>query len=208
MIANLRWPGAPVLSLTLIALWSFNPLGSQALFRGAYLQVQRDSVTDNTAYYLNPSLVGSLQSASSFDNERDGHRSQVRALYSTTVYDIATRTQYLDYDLIGQPELYNSSSSQMFFSLVYSLHSNDPGVKSAVDPWDNVRIPHLEYLPTYNSNDPHRWIEPSWIKSPQNWSSLIGDVVGFDADYVKPGNTTFNITSSYQRFHVRVQEPP
>jgi hypothetical protein len=64
-----------------------------------------------------------------------------------------------------------------------------------------VRIPHLEYQDTFDANDPHAWISTPWSESVQNVQSLVGDVVhGINRTFT--GNTTFNVTSSYQKFNV------
>lgn len=78
------------------------------------------------------------------------------------------------------------------------------GIQAATDPWGNLRIPSIEYLDTYDSAIPNEWVQVPWMDNLQNYSSLVGDrFEGLDRSFT--GNTTFNMTSSYQSLDVSNQ---
>jgi hypothetical protein len=190
-ITVFRWSLFKPSSLLLILLWVFNPLGSQASFRGVYLKPTVNT-SNGTITYMDPDLIGGLQSSydSVFFTDRVAYYSLAQALYTTVCYDTITATQYVD------------QSSPALQDVVSSLGGSEfVGVQAAMDPWGNVRIPHLEYQDTFDANDPHAWISTPWSESVQNVQSLVGDVVhGINRTFT--GNTTFNVTSSYQKFNV------
>ncbi|KAF9690566.1 hypothetical protein EKO04_011507 [Ascochyta lentis] len=171
-------------SLVLIILWAFNPLGSQASFRGIYLKDTVGSETGKITYY-DPRL--SLQmnlTMWSFGMQRT--KPTIRALYSTLLYDIVPTIQYVD------------PSTPTYQETITKLGGPQAAaVQASMDSWGNVRIPHLEYAAGYDPSNPHEWVSIPWTDAVQNYSSLMG--ARFEGvNRVITGNTTFNMTSSYQ----------
>lgn len=114
----------------------------------------------------------------------------MRTFFSTTLYDYAARTQYVD---ITHGEA----------KRVVTMMGGETTVatQAAMDTWGNVRIPALEYLNGYDPEHPTRWVKTPWDQKILNYSSLLGDRVhGVDRSVV--GNTTFRIESSYQHYSV------
>lgn len=188
IVSIITWAIATPASLVLILLWAFNPLGSQASFRGIYLTDVVGNGTGKITYY-NPSL--SLQMNNTmWSYGRSRTRPTIRALYSALLYDVVPTIQYVD------------PNDATYKDTIMKLGGPQPaGVQAAMDPWGNLRIPHLEYSADYDPSDPHRWISVPWQDDVQNFSSLIG--ARFDGvDRVFTGNTTFNISSSYQTLDV------
>jgi hypothetical protein len=188
IISIFTWSIFQLSSVTLVLLWAFNPLGSQASFRGIYLRGTVGSSIGNITYYNFNVTNQLLLSTYSFRPSTD--KPTVLALYSAAFYDTIISTQYAN------------STDAKFQDILLRLGGNQSaGIQSATDSWGNLRIPHLEYHPAYNSADPHRWVDTPWTESVQNYTSLIGDEIqGVDRGFT--GNTTFNITSSYQSFNV------
>jgi hypothetical protein len=196
LITIFRWSLIRFSSILLILVWAFNPLGSQASFRGVSL-VERVGMGTGEITYLSPDLIAGLQNRSIFGFTRDPTATLplVRPLYISAVYDIIAKTQYVN------------QSSQAYQDIILSLGGRQAaGAQASMDPWGNVRIPHLEYLDTYQTTDPYEWHKTPWTKEVQNWSSLIGDPLqGLNRTFI--GNTTFKITSSYQKFTVSRSTP-
>ncbi|UPX12110.1 uncharacterized protein EKO05_0002681 [Ascochyta rabiei] len=171
-------------SLVLVVLWAFNPLGSQASFRGIYLKDVIGYETGKITHY-NPSL--SLQmnlTMWSFGMQRT--KPTTRALYSTLLYDIVPTIQYVD-----------PSSASYQETMMKLGGPQSAAIQAAMDSWGNVRIPHLEYAAGYDPSNPHEWVSIPWTDAVQNYSSLMG--ARFEGvDRTITGNTTFNMTSSYQ----------
>lgn len=175
--------------LLLICLWAFNPLGSQASFRGIYLKDVTGYGTGQITYY-NPSLSLQMNNTMwSFGTQRT--RPTIRALYSALLYDSIPTTQYVD------P---NSTAYQETMMKLGGPRS--AGVQAAMDSWGNIRIPHLEYASGYDPSNPHEWVSIPWTDAVQNYSSLMGARIE-GVDRAIAGNTTVNITSSYQTLDVR-----
>jgi hypothetical protein len=137
LITFFRWSLVRTSSFFLVLVWAFNPLGSQASFRGVYLR-ERNGIDEGNVTYFNPDLIAGLQSTSTFEP-------LVRPLYTAVFYDTVSRTQYANHE------------SQTYRDLISSLGGQSAaGIRAAMDPWGNIRIPHLEYMDNYNESDPHR----------------------------------------------------
>ncbi|KAF2122095.1 hypothetical protein BDV96DRAFT_640160 [Lophiotrema nucula] len=186
VITIFRWSILRMSSVVLILLWAFNPLGSQASFRGIYLQPKSGSSQGHITFY-NANLSTQLF-LTTFSAGSTRMKPTIRALYSSTLYDFASSTQYVN------P---TNSTAKDIVSVLGGESS--AGIQVASDNWGNVRIPNLRYLSNYDSKDPHKWVTTPWDKTVLNYSSLLGDrVEGVSRTFV--GNTTFTIMSSYQQF--------
>ncbi|KAJ4347502.1 hypothetical protein N0V95_005376 [Ascochyta clinopodiicola] len=175
-------------SLVLIVLWAFNPLGSQASFRGIYLKDVVGHETGKITHY-NPSLSIQMNLTTwSFGMQRT--KPTTRALYSTLLYDIVPTIQYVD-----------PRSASYQETMLKLGGPQSAAIQAAMDSWGNVRIPHLEYAAGYDPSNPHEWVSIPWTDAVQNYSSLMG--ARFEGvDRTITGNTTFNMTSSYQTLDV------
>jgi hypothetical protein len=185
VITIFRWSIFRVSSIAILFLWAFNPLGSQASFRGASMRPHFGTSPGNITYY-NPDITVQL-----FLSPFIGGSSLVmRAFYSTTLYDYVARMQYVD-------------TTHGEAKRVVTMMGGETTVatQAAMDTWGNIRIPALEYLDEYDAKHPNRWVETPWNQRILNYSSLLGDRVnGVDRSVV--GNTTFTIESSYQHHSV------
>ena len=184
-----KWSLFKITSVALIALWAFNPLGSQASLRAVDLkEVIGDGIGRITYYNHNVSTQLALTMMVPGSTSRP--MPTVRALFSAALYDSVVRTQYSD------------NTSPAYENIVLSLGGHEAaGVQAATDPWGNLRVPNLKYFPGYDSKRSDRWLDVPWKESIQNYSSLVGDRIdGVHQNFT--GNTTFNITSSFQNFGV------
>ncbi|KAF1846268.1 uncharacterized protein K460DRAFT_406484 [Cucurbitaria berberidis CBS 394.84] len=187
LITVFRWSIFRLSSIALILLWAFNPLGSQASFRGVYLQALKGSGAGQITYY-NYNLSSQL-GLTMYKGGSTRSRPTVRALYSAVLYDVIASTQYV-----------NRTNATYEGNIVTLGGHQASGVQAAMDSWGNLRIPNLEYLANYDAQNPYRWLNTPWMESVQNYSSLIGDRVdGINRNFT--GNTTFNVSSSYQNFN-------
>lgn len=191
VITIFKWSIFKLSSTVLVFLWAFNPLGSQASFRGIHLT---DSVgySTGTVTYYNHNLTDQL-GMTIFSTSTNRARPAVRALYSAALYDIVSSTQNVN------------KSSSAYKELSTRLGGpQSAAVQAAMDSWGNVRIPNINYLPEYDKDDPYKWISIPWMEAGQDYTSLIGDrVEGVARNFT--GNSTFNITSSFQSFRVSYQ---
>ena len=118
----------------------------------------------------------------------------VYSLYSSTLYDPISSTQYVD------------PANSTVEALVSRQGGNAlAGIQAATDTWGNVRIPSLIYHADYDRNNPHKWIETPWDQRILNYSCLIGDRLD-GLDRTITGNTSFTITSSLQQLNVSTLE--
>jgi hypothetical protein len=193
VITIFRWKIFRISSAALILLWAFNPLGSQASFRGVQLRQEIGTSEGHITYY-NPSIQ--VQEAlTPFTHLRHRSKPTILALYSSTLYDYIASLQYVD--------LTDRRAKDVIDMLGGERTS---AIQAAMDNWGNVRIPSLEYHPAYNLDDPYNWLETTWNEKMINFSSLVGDRVdGVDRAFT--GNTTFQSSSSYQNFEVSALFP-
>ncbi|ORY04463.1 hypothetical protein BCR34DRAFT_572675 [Clohesyomyces aquaticus] len=188
IITMFRWSIPRASSAVLILLWAFNPLGSQASLRGAYLQ-SRTGSSEGLIHFFNSNHTWMVP-FSVFSKETPGIHMQaiVPAVYTSTLHDVISSLQYVN------------PTNDTAASLVADLGSHSSsGIQAATDNWGNIRIPHLRYLSNYDAKNPKQWLETSWDKKILNYSSLVGDRIdGVDRAFT--GNTSFNVTTSYQDF--------
>jgi hypothetical protein len=185
IITVFRWSIFRVSSVAIIFLWIFNPLGSQASFRGAYLRAKTGTSQGNITYY-SPDLSVQLDLCPFVG----GSRPFMRPLYSTSLYDNAARTQYVDVSQGDAKSVVTMSGGESFIATL-----------AAMDTWGNIRIPALQNAHGYDPDRPHRWVKTPWDQKILNYSSLLGDrVEGINLKSVS--NTTFTLESSYQSYKV------
>jgi hypothetical protein len=188
LITMFKWSILRLSSVVLLLLWAFNPLGSQSSFRGIYLTDSGGAGTGSITYY-NYNISNQLGITSIYGGS-SRFRPKLHALYSAAVYDVTSTTQYVD------------KTNSTYQDIAWSLGGErSAGVQAAADAWGNIRMPNLQALPGYDPENPHRWVNVPWRDAIQNYSGLVGDrIEGVNRKFT--GNTTFNTTSSYQRFLV------
>ena len=178
------------LTVILLGLWTFNPLGSQASFRVITLESELSIGTTNVSYFnstlpfeIENSAFGGASSISSY-------APMLRSLYGSALFNAESGAQYANL------------SSPVYDSLLARLGGREAaGELSTMDPWGNVRIPSLKYLPGYDPNRPEAWLNVPWKDGPVNYSSLIGvPFRGIRSSFA--GNASFNIGASYHTFDV------
>jgi hypothetical protein len=166
-----------------MALWAFNPLGSQASFRGAYLRPGTGTSQGQITSY-NANLTTQLFLY------RYVKRTTASAFYASSLYDYVASTQYV-----------NPFSNLTQGVLAVLGGENAAAVQAATDTWGNFRIPSLEHHSDFNATNSHAWLSTPWNDRVMNYSSLVGDRVdGLDRNFL--GNTSFQTSSSYQSFTV------
>jgi hypothetical protein len=182
-ITIFRWSIYSMSSLVLIALWAFNPLGSQASFRGAFLRPGVGTSQGHISYY-NANLT-TQQFLYKYAT-----RTKANAFYASSLYDYVASTQYV-----------NPSSNLTQGVIAVLGGEKSAGVQAATETWGNFRIPSLEYHSDFNANNSHSWLSTPWNDEIMNYSSLVGDHVdGIDRNFL--GNTSFQTSSSYQSLTV------
>lgn len=188
ILAMFTWSIFQFSTLILVILWAFNPLGSQASFRGVYLTNNVGHGLDRISYYNN--TLNTQMDLSVFVGGSTRTTPMIRALYSAALYDTLSTLQYVDHD------------NARYKSKIATLGGPQAaGVQAATDSWGNLRVPSIEYLSSYNPASPNEWLEVPWQNELQNYSSLVGDRFdGLDRSFT--GNTTFNMSSTYQSLNV------
>lgn len=190
LITIFRWSLLRTASVAFVLLWAFNPLGSQASFRLAYLHTSV-GFEHGIITTVDPN-IDKLPRNIMFDTRLGTNRFRptVQALYASAVYDVISRIQNVD----------NTTSE--YLDLISILGGQkSAGVQAAMDIWGNLRIPNIDYLPGYDAKHPEEWLEVPWRTSVQNYASLIGDVFE-GVRRGRNGLTAFNLTSSYQSLDV------
>ncbi|KAI1841617.1 hypothetical protein JX266_012170 [Neoarthrinium moseri] len=182
---NMRVFGLP--TILLIALWSFNPLGSQASFRSVYLEQRSDTGTGTINYYShNFTEQGSsgLEGSSSWNSMR----SQIRAIYNSALFDLSSGLQF------------SKNTSDDYELILARLGGMDAAIaRGSMDPWGNVRTPSLRRVPGYDPDDPERWLDVPPEQTTIGAASLIGSVVrGIPLDFT--GSTAFTMGTNYHEF--------
>jgi hypothetical protein len=185
IITIFRWSIFQISSIALLMLWAFNPLGSQASFRGVTLQSNIGTSQGNITFF-------STNVTNQIYPFVDLGSSMTRSLYSSMLFDYTASTQYVDPNDTVRDDTVTILGGE-----------SSTAIQAATDIRGNVRIPSLEYLPNYDRNSPHRWLETPWDHRILNYSSLFGERIG-GVDRSFTGNTSFTISSSYQHHDVSV----
>jgi len=189
IISTFKWSVFRVSSLLLIILWAFNPLGSQASFRGVHLEPS-NSTSPGTITYYNSSLGAQMWLSPYTANFQFSTKPIKRALFSSSLVDFVSSTQYVDPTRGDARDVITMLGGE-----------KSVAVQAAMDVWGNPRVPSLEDQPGFDPNDPNKWIETPWREKMTNYTSLIGDRLdGINRSFI--GNTSFQSSSSYQKFAV------
>ncbi|KAJ0345992.1 hypothetical protein KNSL1_007902 [Colletotrichum chrysophilum] len=182
-------------TVSLVLIWAFNPLGSQASFRSLHLQPQSATATATLGYrnYSVETLgVGALMGASGWSWISPASK----IAYSSVLASTTSQTQYC-----------NGTCGANFTDLIARMGGTRAAAEHvAMDPWGNPRIPSLKHAPGYDAARPEEWLAVPWRESVQEYSSLIGNRYhGLRPEFV--GNVTFTIEASYMEvYDVRTLE--
>ncbi|KAL3293807.1 hypothetical protein RB213_015879 [Colletotrichum asianum] len=177
------------LTVFLLAVWTFNPLGSQSSFRSVRLQDQSKLRIGSVHYRshalesLNDGLLGGKVSWGLGGPA-------ARVAYSSVLTTATSATQHCNGTCSG------------YDALILRLGGpRAAGKQVAMDPWGSPRIPNLKHVPGYDPSRPEEWLTVPWNKTVQEYSSLIGRRNhGPQPNF--SGNASFLITASYTEvFH-------
>ncbi|KAI8270934.1 hypothetical protein K4K58_006729 [Colletotrichum sp. SAR11_239] len=176
-------------TVSLVLIWAFNPLGSQASFRSLHLHPQSAAATATLGYrnYSVETLgVGALMGASGWSWISPASK----IAYSSVLASTTAQTQYC-----------NGTCGANFTDLIARMGGTRAAAEQvAMDPWGNPRIPSLKHAPGYDAARPEEWLAVPWRESVQEYSSLIGNRYhGLRPEFV--GNVTFTIEASYMEVY-------
>lgn len=175
-------------TLLLITLWSLSPLGSQAIYRAAFLK--HAEATSNLGIQLyTPDRLSQIAVSELRGTDRSSP--EIFALFQSALHSVNSGTQYCN------------GSCDGFQQLAERLGGAAPaGVITAVDPWGNVRIPSLRGTPGYDTSHPDEWVTTPYTQYVQNYSSLLGVPLQYiHSDF--QGKASFSIPASYDELNVK-----
>lgn len=176
-------------TLLLITLWSFSPLGSQAIFRAVFLKHAEATGTMEIQLYTPDRLT---QIAVSEFQGTDRNSPEIFALFQGALHTINSGTQYCN------------GSCDGFQQLAERLGGAAPaGLATAADSWGNPRIPSLRGTPGYDKSKPDEWVKTPYAEYVQNYSSLLGvRIQGINSAF--QGKASFTIPASYDELNVKL----
>ncbi|KAM0380069.1 hypothetical protein ACHAPZ_000275 [Fusarium culmorum] len=155
-------------AILVLIVWSLSPLGGQAALRSLHRQQSPISTKTPAAYFLgnNESEIQTyyfngavvFQGASS-------HASYISDMRTTLAVSFSKKDTLVSHA---------NSSSPHYNETITGLGGKREASRSGRrDLWRNVRIPFIELLPGYRSDDPHAWI-PVSDDEIVPYASLIG----------------------------------
>lgn len=181
-----------MISTALIIIWSFSPLGSQAVLR--CLTVRELKAYDQPVIsYMNDTAGSStLGSLSGWSRQSP----VLQSVFNTVMFSGSTALQYVD------------KNDTDAIRIMEQLGSKEDVFRgSSVDAWRNIKIPRLERLPKYNPNSPSTWVEVPHSLQVVDYSSLIGipvrETIGTTQGAIMSlGNLTFEMEAEYVNLQV------
>ncbi|KAM0352580.1 hypothetical protein ACHAP4_008723 [Fusarium culmorum] len=155
-------------AILVLIVWSLSPLGGQAALRSLHRQQSPISTKTPAAYFLgnNESEIQTYYygGASVFQGE-SGRLSRISDMRTVLA------VPFLKQDTLVS---HANSSSPHYNETITGLGGKREASRSGRrDLWRNVRIPFIELLPGYRSDDPHAWI-PVSDDEIVPYASLIG----------------------------------
>ncbi|RBR00385.1 hypothetical protein FVER53590_07600 [Fusarium verticillioides] len=188
-ILTMRWIGSWAIGV--IVIWSLSPLGGQAALRSLGLQQNPISTKTPATYYLgnNRSLVQLY-----YRTGAGVFQGVVDERYLITDMRTVLSASFLTQDVRVS---HANTSSPRYNETVTGLGGKwEASRKGRMDLWGNIRIPFLELLPGYDSDDPN-----AWISVPEDevvpYASLIGLPIR-GGSFEGPGNSTMTVHFHYQ----------
>ncbi|EKJ74661.1 hypothetical protein FPSE_05129 [Fusarium pseudograminearum CS3096] len=174
-----------VWTLVLFVLWTFSPLGGQAVLRTirtkSHISSQEHKISYIPAADAGPPLNFALWESSSTRGDQLG---RILPMFGAALSAPNALAQA------------SNGSSKRFDAVIKQLGGVDVASKDAkVDLWGNVRVPEITQLPGYNNLDLYNWIK---VPSDQlaTYESLIGiPIRGIPSN--SAGNFTLQISASY-----------
>ncbi|KPA41667.1 hypothetical protein FLAG1_05421 [Fusarium langsethiae] len=172
-------------TLVLFLLWTFSPLGGQAVLRTIQTTLYTSSQNHEASYVPAadiglPLNYGIWESASSKAN----HLGRILPMFGAALSAPNALAQA------------SNGSSTNFDAVIQDLGGVDVASNNArVDLWGNVRVPEITQLPDYDSSNPYKWIK---VPSDQlvTYESLIGiPIRGIPSN--SAGNFTLQASASY-----------
>ncbi|SCO55323.1 uncharacterized protein FFMR_12479 [Fusarium fujikuroi] len=178
-ILTMGWIGSWAIGV--IAIWSLSPLGGQAALRSLatyYLGNNRSQVFQY--YRAGASVFFGASAAASLISD-------MRTILSTS---------FSTQDILVS---HANTSSPHYNETITDLGGKWEASRSGRrDLWRNVRIPFLELLPGYDSDDPHAWVSVP-LDEIVPYASLIGLPIR-GGSFERPGNSSMAVHFNYQTF--------
>ncbi|KAH7004906.1 hypothetical protein EDB82DRAFT_488276, partial [Fusarium venenatum] len=182
------WIGSWV--VVVLSVWSLSPLGGQAALRSLHRQQNPLWMETRAAYYL-----GNNRSEI-YQYYRDGASVFFGASAAASL--ISNMRTILSASFSKQDTLVShaNSSSPYYNSTIADIGGQWEASRSGRrDLWRNVRIPFIELLPEYRSDNPH-----AWVPVPEDeivpYTSLIGLPIR-NGSFEGTGNSTMIVDFHY-----------
>ncbi|QPC76121.1 hypothetical protein HYE68_006873 [Fusarium pseudograminearum] len=178
-------------AIVVLTAWSLSPLGGQAALRSLHRHQNPVSMQKPAAYYLGNNRSDIYQHY--FDGTGGVNSASSPSL--SLIYDMTT---VLSASFSTQDTLVShaNSSSPNYHDAIVGLGGKLEASRSGRrDLWRNIRIPFIELLPEYRSDDPHAWI-PVPDDEIVPYASLIGLPIR-NGSSEGPGNSTMKVHSRY-----------
>jgi hypothetical protein len=178
-------------TMILLPLWAFNPLGSQASFRSVYLREEFQAGTRPYSFQNNSLDYEIDQSALGSGSGWQSSMPMVRSLYGAALFAPDAGAQY------------SNGSSSGFKDLIQRLGGVELATEQmTTDVWNNVRIPEIRTLPSYDAKNTNKWLDVPRDTMVVNYTSVIGLPARQGNPSRFAGNITFAMNSSYHNFKV------
>jgi hypothetical protein len=148
-------------TLALLVIWAFNPLGSQASFRGVYLKDTFAMGTRLHSFQNSSMIYEAQQSALATGSGWQSSLPMVRSLYGASLFAPDAGTQYAN------------GTSDGFQGLLLRLGGAHTVMQQmTTDVWGNVRIPDVQTLPSYTAGKKNDWVSVPNNVSVVNYTSM------------------------------------
>jgi len=174
----------------LVLVWSFSPVGGQAVLRIVELQPKINVTTQPIVYFPVANISNVTQYSPLLGvSSKLSTLPTIKALVLSSLYDGSTSV------------IHSNNSSPGFRESVIMLGGTHVAAEAVQqDRWGNIRIPFIHLLEGYDAGQPQKWIDiPTDRVAP--YQSLIGiPVRGLSPNVF--GNTTAYINSTYHFLQV------
>lgn len=175
----------------LIVLWTFSPIGGQAVLRAIQITPHISPQT-HIISYIPPADIGIPLNYGLWESASDRSEELGRII---PMFGAALSAP----NALGQA---SNGSSKNFAAVIEQLGGVDIASTNArTDLWGNVRVPEITSLPGYDSLRPHEWIT---VPSDQlvTYESLIGiPIRGIPP--TSAGNFTLEVSATYLGLQVK-----
>ncbi|XEU99578.1 hypothetical protein FSHL1_004865 [Fusarium sambucinum] len=172
-------------TLVLSVLWTFSPLGGQAVLRTIQITPQPSSHKQKVSYVpaADIGLPFNYRTWTSL-SVKGGLLGMIQSMFGAALSAPNALAQA------------SNGSSANFEAVIQKLGGVGIAVGNAkVDLWGNVRVPEITQLPNYDSSDPYKWIE-----APSDQLVTYESLIGIPIRGIPPssaGNFTLEVSATY-----------